>query len=124
MAAFLCVEGVWVDFRLHIILRALSCPFRWLTLKVGRGAAKVAFSCSRTGPASFCPALGAGRSLGLVAIDGAHELVRELGVVCGLASGIESGLTAAGSALLKALHCVLGKAQRLHQGVVASHTDP
>ena len=52
-----------------------------------------------------------GRSLALV--DGAHELVRELRKVGGLARGIQRGLAAGARARLEALHCLLGKGQCL-----------
>ncbi len=64
----------------------------------------------------------AGRSLGLVAVDGAHQLVRQLGVVRGLARRVQAGLAAAGGALLEALHRLLGKAERLHHNILTSHT--
>lgn len=49
----------------------------------------------------------------LALVDCAHELVRELREISGLACCLQGSITAGGSALLVALHCLLSECECL-----------
>ncbi len=98
-----CMEPTLPPWASHLALAPISRSF---------SAAMSAMS-PQPGQRSVLGGLLPSTSLSLV--YRAHELVRELRVVGGLARGVQRCLTAGTGAGLEALDCLLGKAQRLQQ---------